>query len=247
VLVLDFDGVVADAFDECALVAWLGEHTDQAGDPGLVRPPDDFVKRFEHIRPFSRTLDHFVMGHVEGAEDIGDQAGFESAFKELDPGRVAAFTAAANAARTRLREHRPDAWVAMHTVFAPVAELIRGSEAEVAIVTAKDAASVRAILAPNGLADDVAVIVAECADKAEAVVRLCREREIPVEDAVFIDDNLDNVLHVGGVGARVFWAAWGYSTPDQRERAARSEVARIDLTDLRHLYPKERMKKGSPR
>jgi hypothetical protein len=55
------------------------------------------------------------------------------------------------------------------------------------------------------------------------------------------------VLHVGGVGARVFWAAWGYSTPDQRERAARSEVARIDLTDLRHLYPKERMKKGSPR
>jgi phosphoglycolate phosphatase-like HAD superfamily hydrolase len=245
VLVLDFDGVVADAFDECALVAWLGERSGPAGAPGSVRPPEAFVKRFRHIRPFSRTLDHFVMGHVEGAEAISDQAGFETAFKALDPDRVAGFTAAANAARTRLRERHPDVWVAMHTVFAPVADLIRGSEADVAIVTAKDAASVRAILAPNGLADHVAAIVDECADKADAVARLCEERGIPVEDAVFIDDNLDNVLHVGGTGARVFWAAWGYSTPDQRERAALSEVARIDLTDLRHPFPETPLMKGS--
>jgi phosphoglycolate phosphatase-like HAD superfamily hydrolase len=236
VLVLDFDGVVADAFDECALVAWLGE---RPGASGTVRPPDAFVERFRHIRPFARTLDHFVMGHVEGAEDIRDQAGFESAFKALDPGRVAGFTAAANAARTLLRERRPDAWVAMHTVFAPVAELIRGTEADVAIVTAKDAASVRAILEPHGLAEHVAAIVDECADKAEAVLALCEERGIPARDAAFIDDNLDNVLHVGSTGARVFWAAWGYSTPDQRERAALSEVARIDLTDLRHTFPEK--------
>lgn len=240
-LVLDFDGVVADAFDECALITWLGERPGSAED----QPPEAFVKRFRHIRPFSRTLDHFIMGHVEGAEAVSDQAGFESLFKGLEPGRVARFTAAANAARTRLREDTPEVWASMHTVFEPVAELIRRTEADVAIVTAKDAASVRAILAPNGLAEHVAAIVDECSDKAAAVVDLCEERGIRSEDAVFIDDNLDNVLHVGTTGARIFWAAWGYSTPDQRERAALSEVARIDLTDLRHPFPEERMKKGS--
>lgn len=234
-LVLDFDGVVADAFDECALVAWLGEQPVGRG-AGIdeVRPPEDFVARFRHIRPFSRTLDHFVMGHVEGVESIADQADFEARFAALDPGRVAAFTAAADAARARLREHHREQWVRMHTVFAPVAELIRASTAPVAIVTAKDAASVRAILAPRGLDELVSTVVDECHDKAEAVVRLCRERSIPIEEAVFIDDNIDNVLHVGGTGARVFWAAWGYSTEDQRERAARLSVARIDLSDLPH-------------
>ncbi len=30
-LVLDFDGVIADAFDECALVAWRGVRPNERG------------------------------------------------------------------------------------------------------------------------------------------------------------------------------------------------------------------------
>lgn len=233
-LLLDFDGVVADAFDECAVVAWLGMGPDERGGAAeeiLGRVPPAFIERFRVVRPYCRTIGHFITAHLAGAESIADQAAFDRRFAEVGEARAAAFAERATKARDELRERDPAAWIAMHTVYPGIAELIRGS-GPVSIVTAKDEPSVRAILAGHGLDGDVRAVAGECRDKAREVERLCTEAGADVAAAVFIDDNLDNVLHVRSTGARSLWARWGYATPDQRERAASLGVDAVDLADL---------------
>jgi phosphoglycolate phosphatase-like HAD superfamily hydrolase len=234
VLVLDFDGVIADAFDECALVAWRGVRPNERGTAASL-PDAAFIERFRVLRPYCRTLDHFIMAHVPGSETVTHQAEFDRRFARIGRGRAAAFAERATAARHGLRERDPAAWAAMHTLYPGVGDLIRGSGAPVVIVTAKDEPSVRAVLAAHGLEAAVGSVSGECHDKAREVERLCAEAGLEASAAVFVDDNLDNVLRVRATGARSLWADWGYSTSDQRERAEALGVEVLGLADLAGL------------
>ncbi|WP_026928480.1 HAD family hydrolase [Glycomyces tenuis] len=243
-LVLDFDGVIADAFDECAAVAWLGmrpNERDGAAEDHLGRAPASFAERFRAVRPYCRTLDHFIVAHVPGSTEIADQADFDRRFAEAGEARAAAFAERATAAREAIRRRDPAAWAAMHTLYPGIAELIRGAGAPVAIVTAKDEPSVRAILVAHGLEEGVRAVLGECHDKARELERLCAEAGLDAASSVFIDDNLDNVLRVRSTGARTFWARWGYSTPEQHARAEALGVDALDLADLPGLASASRI------
>ncbi|MGW4161491.1 HAD family hydrolase [Streptomyces sp. NPDC004788] len=240
ILALDFDGVVCDALEECALVTWLGIHPYDPGMPGpdrLKAVPADFTDRFRSVRNYSRLLDHFVVAHHPESAGLTTQAGFDRLFEALDPGYVRRFTETATAARDRLRTTEPEFWLDLHTLYPGVDALLRRFAGSVVVVTAKDADSVRAILARHGLDGTVAEIFGETGAKAEAVQDVCARWGVPVERVTFIDDNLTNAVRVGATGARSRWAQWGYQIPEHRAEAARLGVVPLGLDEIGALVP----------
>ena len=239
-LALDFDGVICDALEECALVSWLGEHEPPAGLTGpelLAAVPAGFVDRFRVVRNYSRLLEHFVVAHEPGSGDLATQAEFDAVFAALPEARVRAFHAAATAARQRLREAEPDFWFGLHTLYPGIPQLLRRFGESTVVVTAKDAESVRAILAWHGMGSTVAEVFGEISAKADVVLEVARRRGIDPGQVLFVDDNLTNALRVGQVGAAARWAQWGYQTPEHRRAAAQAGVVPLLLDDLGELVP----------
>ncbi|MFE3739814.1 HAD family hydrolase [Streptomyces sp. NPDC059134] len=237
-LALDFDGVVCDALDECALITWLGEQPYDPALPGpgqLARVPGEFTERFRKVRDYARVLDHFLVAHHPAAGAIGSQAEFDRLYAALPQPRVRRFVAGASAARDRLREKEPEFWLGLHTLYPGIPGLLRRAGVPVVIVTAKDESSVRAILAHHGLEAAVAEVYGECAAKPEAVREACARRGVPLEAATFVDDNLTNVRGVSAAGVRARWALWGYQTPEHRAEAAEFGITGLELTGLAGL------------
>ena len=239
-LVLDFDGVVCDALEECALVTWHGlasvDLTTVKGAELLAQVPAPFVARFRHVRNYSRLLDHFFVAHQRGSDNIRTQHEFDALFSSLDPDDVQAFVQGATTVRDLLRENDGEFWLGMHTLYPGVAGLMRRHAGETAIVTAKDERSVWEILRWHGLDQTVTEVIGECGAKAEAVERLAREANVPTSDVTFIDDNLANVVRVGGVGTRAMWASWGYQIPEHRLQAEQQLISTVELADLEFVF-----------
>lgn len=234
-LIVDFDGVICDALVECALVTWLGVYPpapDRPVSSYLDAIPDGFTRRFAKVRDYSRSLDHFLVSHRAAAGNIGSRADFDRIFGAIAPVTVNSFVAGANAARRRCRTEEAPFWLDLHTLYPGVRDLLGRHAGAVAVVTAKDAASVWTILERHGLAHTVLEVIGECRQKDRAVVELCGRRGTSPGKVVFIDDNLGNVLTVAGTGATVRWAAWGYHTPEDRAAAARLNGRRLDLSEL---------------
>jgi phosphoglycolate phosphatase-like HAD superfamily hydrolase len=241
-LILDFDGVVCDAFDECLLVAWLGEQPEagssEFGDgdpPSPDRVPAAFTARFRVVRTFARTLDHFVVAHEPGAESIHTQQGFVAVFDALPQARVARFVDRAGATRAALRRHHRGWWLDLHALYPGIDPLLRARAGDIAIVTAKDRESVVEILARHGLDSCVREVVGDCHDKPAAVRDLCRRHGVDPGGALFVDDNLPNVLGVGATDVPVRWATWGYGTDEHRREARRLRVPALTLDQLDQL------------
>ncbi|MEU4287301.1 DJ-1/PfpI family protein [Kribbella sp. NPDC026596] len=234
-LILDFDGVICDALEECALVTWFGLLDRVPPEPGpalLDQVPAAFVQRFAHVRNYSRLLDHFAVAGLPAAAEVRTQAEFDKLFASLDQREVAEFVARATAVRNRLRETERDFWLGLHTLYDGVPQLLRRHAGKVAVVTAKDEPSVWEILRRYRLDRTVTAVVGECARKPEAVRRLARQAGVSTSDLIFIDDNLTNTVRVRGTGAQVFWAQWGYQIPEHRAEAARQGIRSLELSEL---------------
>ncbi|WP_330240318.1 HAD family hydrolase [Streptomyces sp. NBC_00525] len=239
-LALDFDGVICDALEECALVTWLGIHPHDRTLPGpeqLRLLPREFVERFRTVRDYARTLDHFVIAHLPEAATLRGQADFDRLYEALPPSYVRKFTDAANAAREWFRTRESDFWLDLHTLYPGVPELLRRHSGSVVIVTAKDEGSVHAILGRHGLDDTVAAVYGECGRKAEAIREISDRWGVALKDVTFVDDNLTNAVRVARTGAVSRWAQWGYQTPEHRAQAQEWGVSPLHLDGLAGLVP----------
>jgi phosphoglycolate phosphatase-like HAD superfamily hydrolase len=231
-LILDFDGVVCDALEECALVTWLGMRPPaprMAVSTYLTAMPRAFVERFRKVRDYARLLDHFLVAHRPAAANIHTKNDFEALFGALGMGYVADFVATASAVRERCRTEEPEFWLDLHTLYPGIPDLLRRHAGAVCVVTAKDEESVWTILDRHGLAPTVAEVIGECGQKADAVRDLCARHGTTPDVTTFIDDNLTNVQQVARTGARAYWAMWGYHTPDDLADADRIGVRKLEL------------------
>jgi phosphoglycolate phosphatase-like HAD superfamily hydrolase len=237
-LILDFDGVICDAMEECALVTWLGVHAASPRAPVssyLTAMPRGFVDRFRTVRDYARLLDHFLVAHRPAAASIRTQARFDAIFACIAREYVREFTRSATATRARCRAEEPRFWLDLHAFYPGITELLREHAGQIAIVTAKDEDSVRTILGWHGLADTVTEVIGACSRKAEAVQDLCQRHGTAPPAVTFIDDNLANARQVAATGARSYWAMWGYHTGDDAAAAEAAGISRLELADLSAL------------
>ncbi|MFV0643638.1 MAG: hypothetical protein ACK5NN_03935 [Sphingomonadaceae bacterium] len=246
-LVLDFDGVVADALLECAAVTWYAARLDRgANAPRLPDAaneiPSDFIDIFRQVRAYSRTLDDFMVANaLDDQATIVDRATFQTVREAMPATQRADQAAIAEEVRGTWRDTQYDLWIGLHRVHAEVARLILNTEHEIAILSAKDEASIRAILRHHGLERRVSRYVGSCHDKF-AVLGQWLEMD-PVarrENLIFVDDSIENVADAARLPLEIVWAGWGYHGVEDRHFAQDHGIPMRSLTDIdgaRFRYP----------
>jgi phosphoglycolate phosphatase-like HAD superfamily hydrolase len=239
-LALDFDGVVVDALTECAAVTWFAGPGARAPTPGLPEAvasvPANYLATFAQVRSYSRTLDDFMVTNALHPRVAPvSRAIFEEALAQGDPGERARAAAAAEEIRGRWRGQQFRQWALLHTVRPELADLLRTTTHSVVVVSAKDAASIRAILTHHGLGT-VDRIIGSCRDKPAALARLLGTNpKARSEGVVFIDDSVANVIAVGELDVESRWALWGYHGLEDFRLAARAGVRQLHIRQLGSL------------
>ncbi|MCX4092284.1 HAD family hydrolase [Nocardia sp. alder85J] len=229
-LLLDFDGVLADSVAECMAVTWYSdaEPADRPLAEQIAAVPVDFADRFQQFRPFARTLDDFLVAKRSPGATVTCQAEFDTLKDSISGGELTAFTRRATALRAHWRTTRYAEWLGVHTVFDGVAEVLGRHSRNVFVITAKDAASSWEILRHFGLDRHVVGIAGDVSDKALAARCLCLGRGVDITEALFIDDNVTNVHRVQAAGVPSRWATWGWTTPEHRSTAVELGLTPVD-------------------
>ncbi|HPC81747.1 MAG TPA: HAD hydrolase-like protein [Thermoanaerobaculaceae bacterium] len=254
-LVLDFDGVVIDSAREGLLVS-LRTYLDlDPGSPLATEAPEleavlldprtglhahPRLAAFMALMPLgNRAEDYGVAWAIlEHGARVEGQADYDAFYAGTDPGWRQAFHARFYERRHAWVARRRDEWLALHRPYDHVAEVLGRHLGEVAfgLATAKDRASVWALLEAFGLA---ALFCADLvADKETGVSKIAHLHAIRdrlacrFEELTFVDDKLNHLEAVAALGVRGVLAAWGYNGERERALARARGFAMASAEDL---------------
>lgn len=235
-LVLDFDGVIADSAPEAFVLA-LRTHCALAPGSRLrevlarldVRRPDAdplYAAFLERMPLGNRAEDYGVaLDSIDARVELPDQERYDAFKAALDAARLRAFHERFYEMRAGwVRADRPG-WLALLAPYPGFVELLhrRAGEVELAIATAKDARSVRELLAHYGV--DRLFGAGRVLDKETGVSKrahmeyLRRELGVAFDEITFLEDKVNHLESVAPLGVRCALAAWGYNGPREHARA----------------------------
>jgi phosphoglycolate phosphatase-like HAD superfamily hydrolase len=226
-LVLDFDGVLSDSAPEAFQVA-LETWRDLNPQTRLgAEKPDALYDAFLEMMPLgNRAEDYAVeLAALETGLLLPDQDAYDAFKAKRDSAGLRAFHKRFYQVRTDWARRDPDGWRALMRPYAPLLELLRrrAGDAELAIATSKDRASVQRLLEAYGVADlfpEARVLDKEAgADKRAHLTRLHRALGLAYPEMTFVDDKVNHLEPVAGLGVRCVLAAWGYNGPREHRRA----------------------------
>jgi phosphoglycolate phosphatase-like HAD superfamily hydrolase len=242
-LALDFDGVIADSSRECFVVALrayvalrpgtsLGaalpslEAVLASGAGAVERHP--LFAPFVALMPLGNRAEDFgaALEALARCGSIADQVTYDSFFATLERDWLDAFHRRFYVERERFAAADPVRWLGLQPAYREVVELLvrvrRRGEVLLAVATAKDRASVEALLDSYGLAGvfpPEAILDKETGvSKVAHLERLHERLGVTFADMTFVDDKVRHLDAVAGLGVRCALAGWGYNS--ERERAA---------------------------
>jgi phosphoglycolate phosphatase-like HAD superfamily hydrolase len=233
-LVLDFDGVLFDSAPEAFLVSrrtyseigpplaaeksWPAapEPWDVSRDDVLA---ESLYLRFVGLLPLGNRAEDYatILSILERGVTVDDQEGYDREREGLSAEYAETFHAHFYEVRTRFQERHPERWRALQGPYTPFVELLRrrASDRTLAIATAKDRGSVRLLLDDHGLSDlfpDERLMDKETGRTKSAHLRRLHEAlGIPLADLTFVDDKVNHLDAVSGLGVRCVLAGWGYN------------------------------------
>jgi len=255
VLALDFDGVVCDSAREVFTAA---VHTY-----GCLDPSSRVVQAtLTHARPSATELDLSsapafadftqLMPLGNRAEDYGvalramdlglalpDQAAYDDFYRSFDPSWLRHFHAAFYEVRDRLRADHLESWLALHSGYPALTAFLgrAGVRCQLAVATARDAASLDVLLVHLG----VAALIPQRSrldketgvHKTDHLSALAHRLGVPFDQITFVDDKVNHLERVASLGVRPVLAGWGHNTPREHARAAALgfAVAQLDALD----------------
>jgi len=233
-IALDFDGVLCDGLAECLLVSWLS-FADQVQPDNSVALldtiPSSFKDHFARCRNFVRHSGHFIIPFLSDAT-FETQADFDAAYRTVEAGALEAFLRRFEACRKRLRQEQPEQWLALHTLYPGVRPALQAARLPLFIVTAKDTASVRAILEAAGAPFREDRIYGGVTAKLAAFHDISRQSGCSPERVAIYDDNVLNVAEARGAGFDAIWATWGYSSAEHQRIAASKSLPSVSLDEF---------------
>lgn len=231
ILALDFDGVICDSSREIFLVTlrtYAGlnpgsgatEHLEQIRT--RLNHGDDFrgdsvYKAFSEILPLGNRAEDFAVAlkAVTARLALTDQDAYDRYFMKQDAGWKNAFQQAFYDQRAALRDENEKRWLALHGTWPEFADLLRAHAGSVgyAICTAKDAVSVRKLLAHFGIgdlfSDDLILDKETGAQKIGHLTELILRTGVDPAEITFVDDKVSHLQKVAPLGVRCVLAAWG--------------------------------------
>lgn len=219
IVALDFDGVICDSVEECLLVtygafqAW--KDREVLPPPSFVRPPDDFSTYFRAHRYLVRPAQEYWL--LVSAFHDGAQPLTMSRFRELarvHRAELAEFEPIYFRIREALRASDPAAWFRLYRVYDEFvgAWPLLAESADVHIVTTRDQASLRLLLDEFSIDIPASRLWTKerTATKPGALLAIAHQADVACSTISYVDDHVDHLEDVSDVGARVFWASWGY-------------------------------------
>lgn len=228
-LSLDFDGVIADSAREAFAVARRAYFALRPAS--ALRDADEaavFAAFLERMPLGNRADDYAVsLASIEAGVSLADQAAYDAYFATQDPDWLRHFHKRFYVERKALSEQDRAGWLAMLGPYPALLDVLRrrAGSCIYAIATAKDRRSVGLLLAAYGIADlfDPALVL----DKETGVSKrahhehLARVTGIGWPEMTFVDDKVNHLDDVAGLGVRCALAAWGYNGP-REQRLARA-------------------------
>lgn len=231
-LALDFDGVVSDSAPEAFAVAlatytelWPGGLDPLPPSPQGGAPTREQVcrhpryGRFLALMPLGNRAEDYavVLRAIEEDAGVPDQAAYDALRARWAPRDLERFHARFYERRHALSETDPEGWRALMGPYPELPGILRrhAGDAILAIATAKDRRSVRALLRAYGLADlfdERRLLDKEAGvSKTAHLERLHAEQDVPYGEMVFVDDKVNHLDRVAPLGVRCALAAWGYN------------------------------------
>ncbi len=255
-LALDFDGVISDSAPEAFLVAMrtymelrpdtsLGLRFDDPGGIGGVEgrrrlAGDPLYRDFVALMPLGNRAEDYavVLAALENCIELPDQAAYDDLFAREAPEFLRGFHERFYRERTAFSRASAAAWGAWMSPYAPFVEVLRrrAGEAEYAIATAKDAASVALLLDQYRIADlfeTDRIFDKESGRSKRAHLEKLRERaDIGFDEISFVDDKLNHLIGVADLGVDCVLAAWGYNGIREVREARRLGYRVCGLDDV---------------
>ena len=253
VLALDFDGVLCNSSREVFVVAVdaycrqapasrlldnLRSLREDALAGGSKYLDDPVVLSFSCILPLGNRAEDFgvALHAVEDDHSISDQAGYDTYFATHERDWLESYHHRFYEARHRLRARDLGVWLGLHLPYPGLADTLRGhpSDTKLAVATAKDARSVILLLEKLGMADlfeaDLILDKETGVEKTHHLQTLHDRLDIGFDDITFVDDKVNHLLSVAGLGIRPVLAGWGLNTPREHAaaRALGYEIASLD-------------------
>ncbi len=230
-LVLAFDGVLCDAFEECMMVAWYahtGAPADKFVSPGLDALPHGVIDRFWRCRPFMRYLRHLLVPIVSTSLPTS-HADFAACYDALPHADVERFGAAVERYRSSVRRKHTDAWYARHYMQDDLRDVAAGAY----IATARDIASVSQILRHHGFDVEDDHLFGSLRGKTAALREVAHRESRPSSDVVLVDNSIENCILARDAGFSAYRASWGYHADQDAETAVEHGIPTVSVEDLR--------------
>ena len=222
VLALDFDGVISDSAPEAFAVA-LQTYAHVFPDGGLGPQDRDgdssIFGSFLELMPLgNRAEDYAVcLRAIDSGQSIADQAAYDAFHEALDPAKLRAFHKRFYRVRSAWAKRDPSGWRAGLRPYPGICDILRRRAADVrlAIATAKDKSSVRDLLEGYGIAElfpeEYVLDKNTGVSKRAHVERLAELAGCALDAVTFVDDKVNHLQDVAGLGARCVLAGWGYN------------------------------------
>lgn len=255
-LALDFDGVISDSAPEAFVVAlrtWCASHPatalrrtaalliDEARTPTEAEVSDcPLYPPFLEMMPLgNRAEDYAVELHaLEAGAAVRDQADYDAFKSGIDAAALREFHRSFYRVRTALSDGDPPGWLALMSAYTGVPELLRSRAGScvLAIATSKDRRSVRRLLTAYGIDDlfpESCVLDKEAGvRKREHLEQLGRAFGLEPPQMTFVDDKVNHLDDVAGLGVVCGLAAWGYNGPRETAQARERGYAVLLLESL---------------
>lgn len=239
VLALDFDGVITNSVNECAVSGYNAYNSDR--DPsGFTHVtavddiPDQLLENFLTLRHFIRNSEDYVyiFHSIDNGLTVKSQEDFDKGLKAFGTLK-ARYSSGFYTARKWLLKNNRDAWLRLSPLYPGMKKFLKTVTASenFFIVSTKATEFITEILTFNGLMMDKKRIPQATGDisKRNIIARIINEKGIAPADLVFVDDHLGTALKVRETGARCYLAPWGYNTEDQKLEAQKNGIGVMGL------------------
>ena len=237
-LALDFDGVISDSAREAFAVAFRTYSSLHPGSP--LEETEELYAGFVELMPLGNRAEDYavILAALEEKAVIADQAAYDSFYRRQNPEQLTLFHQRFYQARTSWAQRDPEGWRRMLCPYPEVLEILhrRASQVVLAIATAKDRRSVRALLRDYGIEslfrEDLVLDKETGVSKCSHLERLQQSLEVPFGAITFVDDKVNHLDQVARLGVRCGLAAWGYNGRREWEAALRAGHLVLHLHDL---------------
>jgi phosphoglycolate phosphatase-like HAD superfamily hydrolase len=222
--------------------------------PGAAqRESSELYPAFVELMPLGNRAEDFgvALQALDRGVKITDQESYDAFYNTIDPAWRREFHQRFYEVRAAFAAADPVGWRALMPPYGAFLEVLRrrAGDLRLAIASAKDRASVRALLESYGVADLFApelILDKEAGvHKTSHLERLHRLLGLPYVQLTYVDDKVNHLDAVSRLGVRCALAAWGYNGPREQAlaRAHGHLVCSLDEAET-VLFPSPRSSPG---